>query len=300
MPIKLILILKLNTMKKISIIYVVLLNTIFSSLFFSCKKDAVKVVPTLPTVEVFSPLAIRSTSAKSGGVILNDGGSPVIERGVCWSTSSNATITNNKTSDGIGTGVFISLISGLTLGETYYVRAYATNIAGTAYSSELILTTALTIGDDYQGGKVVYFLKSGDPGYVQGQTHGFIAAPAQSIVLQWSNGSNISTGGKGTAIGTGKANTNSIVAVQGAGNYAAKWCYDLVSGGYDDWYLPSRDELSLLYMNKYDIGFSSNNCYWSSTETNSTTSWNSNFSSGLSVSYANKSDLNYVEAFRSF
>ena len=97
-------------------------------------------LPTLaPTTSI---TAIGSVSATSGGDILTDGGSSVCFRGVCWSTSSNPTIAlSTKTMDGTGIGTFTSAITGLTQTTTYYVRSYATNVAGTAYGNEVIFTT---------------------------------------------------------------------------------------------------------------------------------------------------------------
>jgi len=81
-------------------------------------------------------------SANCGGNVLNDGGDNVTERGVCWNTASNPTTTNSRTSDGFGTGVFTSTLSGLVINTTYYVRAYATNSAGTGYGNEVSFTTS--------------------------------------------------------------------------------------------------------------------------------------------------------------
>ena len=80
-------------------------------------------------------------SATGGGTITSDGGASVTERGVCWSTAHNPTISDSKTSDGMGTGTFTSSISGLNSVTTYYVRAYATNSAGIAYGNEITFTT---------------------------------------------------------------------------------------------------------------------------------------------------------------
>jgi len=85
---------------------------------------------------------ITSISAMGGGNISTDGGASVTARGVCWSTSQNPTVSlSTKTTDGSGTGSFISSLSGLQSGTTYYVRAYATNSQGTAYGSQVSFTT---------------------------------------------------------------------------------------------------------------------------------------------------------------
>lgn len=95
-------------------------------------------LPTLTTVEASS---VTSNSAKTGGNITHEGDSRVIARGVCWSTTANPTIENSKTNDGSGTGLFVSNITGLNSGVTYYVRAYATNSVGTNYGNQQIFTT---------------------------------------------------------------------------------------------------------------------------------------------------------------
>jgi uncharacterized protein (TIGR02145 family) len=94
-------------------------------------------VPTLTTTVVTS---ITQTTAVSGGNITSDGGGTVTARGICWATTSSPTLSNFKTSDASGTGSFVSNLIGLTSGTTYYVRAYATNSAGTAYGNEVSFT----------------------------------------------------------------------------------------------------------------------------------------------------------------
>jgi hypothetical protein len=89
--------------------------------------------------------AITTTTASSGGNVTSDGGAIVTARGVCWSTSSNPTISDSKTSDGTGSGSFTSLITGLTANTTYNVRAYATNSAGTAYGNSISFTTKTSL-----------------------------------------------------------------------------------------------------------------------------------------------------------
>jgi len=96
---------------------------------------------TTPTVLTSETSNISQTSATSGGDVTSDGGATVTARGVCWSTTSNPSLTNSHSSDGTGTGTFVSSISGLTPNTTYYVRAYATNAAGTSYGNEKTFTT---------------------------------------------------------------------------------------------------------------------------------------------------------------
>jgi hypothetical protein len=108
-----------------------------SSVFLTnCKKNA-----TIPVVSTNEATEVTQTTATSGGVISADGGATVTARGVCWSTSQTPTIADNKTSDGIGAGSFTSAMTGLTANTTYYVRAYATNSAGTGYGSAMSFTT---------------------------------------------------------------------------------------------------------------------------------------------------------------
>jgi hypothetical protein len=96
-------------------------------------------IPTLTTTEVSG---ITETTALSGGYISANGGSAVTERGVCWSTSPSPLITNSKTTNGSGNGLFTGYITGLTLNTQYYVRAYATNANGSNYGPELLFKTA--------------------------------------------------------------------------------------------------------------------------------------------------------------
>lgn len=106
---------------------------------------------SLPVVATNAVSNITSNSATCGGNVTSDGNSAVTAKGVCWSTSQNPTIANSKTNDGQGLGQFISSITGLTTGTTYYVRAYATNSNGTAYGVQRTFTTnALPGGDKEQ------------------------------------------------------------------------------------------------------------------------------------------------------
>ncbi len=96
----------------------------------------------LATLTTTTASSITNSSASSGGNITSNGGATITARGVCWSTSANPTIANNKTIDGTGTGTFISSITLLSGDSTYYVRAYATNSVGTAYGNQISFTTS--------------------------------------------------------------------------------------------------------------------------------------------------------------
>lgn len=99
------------------------------------------VIPGAPTLTTTAATSLTSTSAISGGNITVAGTSSVTVRGVCWSTDTSPTVDlPTKTTDGSGTGAFSSNITGLTPGVKYYVRAYATNNAGTNYGSEINFT----------------------------------------------------------------------------------------------------------------------------------------------------------------
>ena len=114
---------------------------LFLILTQSCEKE--KPV-TLPELSTFPLTELTSTSALCGGNVISDGGASVSARGVCWAIHPNPTLSDNITTDGAGTGSFSSSLKGLISGTDYYVRAYATNLAGTAYGNEFIFITPLT------------------------------------------------------------------------------------------------------------------------------------------------------------
>ncbi|MBX3395682.1 MAG: hypothetical protein KF841_09975 [Phycisphaerae bacterium] len=97
--------------------------------------------PAVPTVTTATVSAVSTTSALCGGTVTSNGGGSVTARGVCWGTSSGPTVSGDRTIDGSGTGGFVSTLTGLSADTTYYVRAYATNSAGTAYGMQRSFTT---------------------------------------------------------------------------------------------------------------------------------------------------------------
>ena len=110
-----------------------------------------KTAAILPVLTTTSLSNIKTISATGGGSITSDGGGTILARGVCWSTSANPTTTDNKSTDGTGTGTYTSAISGLSANTTYYVRAYATNITGTAYGNQQLFVTNFGTMTDIDG-----------------------------------------------------------------------------------------------------------------------------------------------------
>lgn len=121
--------------------------------------------------------------------------------------------------------------------------------------------------------------------------------------IQWS-GDGVVTGATGTAIGTGISNTQKIVDSVGneRKDYAAKLCYDLAEGGYSDWFLPSKDELNLMYENLHLKGFGSFEpyLYWSSSEFSADGVWYQYFVDGSQKDSIYKTTYMTVRAIRAF
>ena len=129
--------------------------------------------------------------------------------------------------------------------------------------------------------------------------HGLIAAPADQGTIGWSNAANVTT--NATSETDGLANTGMISDVQGdAPPYAASICMDLESNGvFFIWYLPSKNQLDLMYKTKDIIGGFSDNIYWSSTENDTNNAWAQDFSNG-SAAIGNKTTGYHVRAIRAF
>jgi uncharacterized protein (TIGR02145 family) len=128
---------------KITMNYSIILLLIIILISNSCTKDSINENSVnLPILNTSAVNNITQTSAQSGGEITGDGGSAVTERGVCWGINQDPNVNNNKTSDGTGLGSFTSTLTGLTGNTIYHVRAYAININGIAYGTDISFTTA--------------------------------------------------------------------------------------------------------------------------------------------------------------
>jgi hypothetical protein len=245
------------------------------------------------TIEVVD---IDSTIATCKSAVTNGGGDAVSSRGVCWATYSNPTINDFKTSDGSGLGSFSSTLTGLLPNTVYYCRSYAINSEGVAYGNEITFTTLVSklfIGMEYKGGIIFYISPLKDGGLV-------ISTSDLSKQYSWGClGLDISEANNRLA-GSGESNSQAILQ-NCSESSAAKLCDTYVSGKYDDWYLPSLDELGLVYTNlkvKNNIKFASN-YYWSSTQKNANIAYTYGFVGG-NIGEVDKSTLKYVRAIRKF
>jgi hypothetical protein len=175
--------------------------------------------------------------------------------------------------------------------------------AGTVVSPYVVSTTSpcgLAIGQTYQGGIIFYLDASG--------CHGLISAPTnQSAGAQWYNGTYLDTRAYGSGLFEGKYNTQMINWNQGGATSAAAICGNLSLGGYDDWYLPSIEELNKMYQNigqgnalgLGNVGGFASDYYWSSTELDNSNAWRQGFGYGYST-YNFKTNSYYVRAVRAF
>ena len=242
----------------------------------SCdKKEETPLKFPPPSIET-NPISKVGRIIKSGGYILNDGGTKITSKGLCWSTMPYPTLLDSFNTDTSSEYYFYSSLTRLLPSTTYYIRAWATNAGGTSYDNEKVVTTVsfqtLVAGDNYGGGKLLYIFRPGDPGYSKDTLHGIVAAPFDlSSKALWGCPKGIADGNgwnqtmDNESLGKGKANTERIILLCGNIGSAANLCDELKVNGYDDWYFPSIAELSMLCSNREAIGEFKEGYYWSST-----------------------------------
>ena len=217
-------------------------------------------------------------------------------------------VSNNNSTDTDPTNELQNLSVSATGDILYLQNGGSVIIPGISYANN----GGLNIGDFTRGGYVFYLFVAGDPGYVAGETHGLIAAPYdQSTNAEWGCLGTSIPGADGTAIGTGYQNTIDIVNANCSSYYgsplAAYICDTLTLGGYDDWFLPSKDELNLMYQNigpgnnlgVGNVGGFVSNIYWSSSEIDNSYAWRHGFTFGFNNNGAKLFD-HCVRAIRAF
>ncbi len=267
-----------------------------------------KTATGLPVLTTTEPTA-TSTTITTGGNITSDGGYAITARGVCYSTSnSTPTISDKYTTAGIGTGLFSTTITDVSVSTTYYIRAYATNSIGTSYGevktvttgNGLPIVTTTIIGENVtettaiSGGNVtddggssviargvcwstLPYPTINDNKTSDGAGTGYYSSTITDIDLTSSNTYYVrayATNKNGTSYGEqvlmNKENldyknlpiveyggyTYRIYKDIGAMTYndAILACNSLVYGGYNDWYLPTKDEL-IQIMTIYKTGW---------------------------------------------
>ena len=261
----------------------------------------------LPFVETTNVLSITQTSSASGGIVYSDGGSAVIARGVCWSTSPNPTVANSQTTNGAGVGSFTSNLIGLAQNQTYYVRAYATNANGTSYGNQFSFytTSFYAVGDTGPAGGIVFY----DKGYYSFGWRYLEAAPsgwnggAIDPKPAWGCwGTNIN-GADAQSVGSGETNTNEILGTCLEDGIAAKICFDAIINGYDDWFLGSLDEMMLIASQSSTNWFNTlvvSGNYWTSTESSSSSAILLGISSTQNSAQNKNSTSNKIRPIRGF
>jgi hypothetical protein len=259
-----------------------------------CKKksDTTPAGP-VPVVVTGNYSNLLPTSVDMIGNVTYDGGSFVTHRGFCWSSSiQTPTLYNDTAESGVGAGSYSVIIPGLKSQTLYYIRAYASNSNGTGYGSTLAVTTVpYSIGLYYEGGIIFYLDGTGE--------HGLIAATGdQSPGTVWGC-FGTAIGSTGTAIGKGQVNTQAIINLCSTVGIAPQICYFMVMNGYSDWFLPSKDELNQMFIQKNVIGGFTNIAYWSSSEYDANLAWNQYLDDG-SVYASNKNNVYCVRAVRTF
>ena len=295
-------------------------------LIYSCTPTAPAPPITKPVLQISNVDSLFNTSAVFGGYISDTGYSSIIDAGFLLLTDSTISLANvtqsNSTQFSVGAvrggGGFRAKLTGLIPNKTYYVYAYATNSAGKSYSTDknlnninIKIKTGLSIGDSYGGGTVAYIFKPSDSGYKVNELHGLISSTSDQVLS--SQGlpfslltTNLPSGATETAIGYGLTNTNIFINQLGNSTLTAVGlARAYIGGGFNDWFLPSKDELNMLYLNRSIIGGFSNS-YWSSSEHLPSTTggkaanvWSQNFNTGSQQSYLKISNQG-VRAIRYF
>ncbi len=184
---------------------------------------------------------------------------------------------------------------------TFTTSDFTSDVSDLEAAISYVPAEALNIGD-FVGGGVVFWVDPAD------NTKGLACFRNQSTSIQWYNGTNITTNATATAVGSGSTNTTAIIDSQGPTetDYAAGLARSFSGGGFSDWFLPSKGELSAMFQNKETLNTTisnnggqifQNSAYWSSTEIDSEFARAVGFGNGSSPSYYKYSNA-HVRAVR--
>ena len=252
---------------------------------------------------VTTPVAVTGVTLDQAVMTLTAGGATgTLVATVAPLDATNQSVTWSSSVPAVAT-VANGVVTPLTAGTTTII---VTTVDGgkTATCAVTVNPAAVAVGDSYGGGKVAYILQPGESNgvynYDANVQHGLIAATADAVsTMAWSNITDTLVDTTGLAIGDGADNTNDIVGQTGCDSGAAFYCYDLEKNGYDDWFLPSKDELNKLWLNKDAIGGFADATYWSSSEYGAYNAWYQDFYGGGQYDYG-KFNTYRVRAVRAF
>lgn len=263
-------------------------------------------ISSLPQVQTISINQVSFYSFNVNCNITSSGGNPVIHKGVYLYSDANATSLLQTLQSNNTTNTYSTSFTGLTDGETYYVRAFVKTLAGEGLGNILAVTLPkkYSVGDlGPANGFIIY--ENPD---TYGSWHYLEAAPIDipSSPVSWASNNN-QTSITSVELGLGFINTSSIVSLYGNSNYAAKIASDWTFGGQNDWSLPSFNELKLIKELLFDEGIGNllnGSVYWSSSEDNNY--YNNAWTVKMSLSSQNifitqlKSQFFKVRAIRKF
>ena len=230
---------------------------------------------------VTTPVTVTGVTLGSATMTLTAGGATgTLVATVAPANATNKSVTWSSSAPAVAT-VANGVVTPLTAGTTTIIVA---TVDGGLTATCAVTVNPAAVGDSYGGGIVAYILQDGDPGYDSSVQHGLIAATAdQSAGIIWALPAYQFTSVPGTllTIGSGSANTDKIITQNGTGStYAAGLARAYSGGGYIDWYLPSKDELNKLYLNRVAVSGFADGSYWSSSEPNAFFAWFQYFYSG--------------------
>jgi TonB-dependent SusC/RagA subfamily outer membrane receptor len=216
----------------------------------------------VPYAETHTATKCSPRAAQLNGIVNTRGISAVVtfEYGITTYYGASIAATQSPLSGPV-TSMVSANAADLKPGTNYHYRIVAKNDEGTTYGEDETFRSEFSIGEYLYGGYIFYIDETGE--------HGLVCAPTdQSMNAVW--GSSAPAGAAGRAVGTGYKNTEDIVSGSPEEVNAARLCHDMEMNGYNDWFLPSINELFLMYSNLHSKGSGSfeDQFYWSSTQDN--------------------------------